>query len=130
MFNKRLFTIATCGAIITLGIVIVVMRHFSPTVVRASDEPIDQTSIESSLALHPSGCDQYFSTPPASVSSPDGPASLSPDVSATRRMVMAHASLRTPAVDNPDSPENKAILQSMAMKALDRLPPPAAVPAE
>ena len=37
---------------------------------------------------------------------------------ATLRMYEAHAPLRTAAVANPDSPENREVLQTMVMKAL------------
>jgi hypothetical protein len=35
-------------------------------------------------------------------------------------MILAHASLRSPAVADPDSKENRAILQAMLMKAVTR----------
>ncbi len=53
-------------------------------------------------------------------------ASTSPQVLASRRMVVAHASLRVPAVEDSDSKENKEILQSMISKALSS--PQAPVP--
>jgi len=44
---------------------------------------------------------------------------ISAEVIATRSMVMAHEPLREPSVADPDSQENKAILQAMVMNALD-----------
>lgn len=41
---------------------------------------------------------------------------------ATDRMIAAHAPLRTPAVANPDSEENRQILQTMVLKALAATP--------
>jgi hypothetical protein len=35
-------------------------------------------------------------------------------------MIAAHAPLRAPAVADPDSPENRVILQTMLSKALTR----------
>jgi hypothetical protein len=48
------------------------------------------------------------------------------EMRATNRMIMAHASLRAPAEANPDSKENREILQTMLSKALTRkeTPPP------
>lgn len=43
-----------------------------------------------------------------------------PPLVGTRRMIAAHAPLRTPAVADPDSVENKRILQAMVFKALER----------
>lgn len=40
------------------------------------------------------------------------------EVLASVRMYMAHAPLRAPAVANPDSPENREILNTMVLKAL------------
>lgn len=40
------------------------------------------------------------------------------EVQATRRMYMAHASLRTPEVADPDSKANREILEAMVKKAL------------
>lgn len=48
--------------------------------------------------------------------------SLPPESIATRRMYMAHASLRTPEVANPDSEANRRILQTMVTKALASAP--------
>lgn len=59
------------------------------------------------------------STASASVA---GSTSLPPESIATRRMYMAHASLRTPEVSNPDSETNRRILQTMVTKALGRAP--------
>ena len=42
------------------------------------------------------------------------------EVAATRRMYGAHAPLRTQAVANPDSEQNRQILQTMVTKALVR----------
>jgi hypothetical protein len=40
------------------------------------------------------------------------------EVEATRQMVAAHAALRDPRVADPDSAENRTILQTMVLKAL------------
>ena len=45
---------------------------------------------------------------------------LSAETLATRRMYLAHAPLRTPAVADPDAEENRIILQQMVLKALAR----------
>lgn len=42
------------------------------------------------------------------------------EVAATHRMYAAHAPLRAPAVANPDSVQNRQILQTMVNKALSR----------
>jgi hypothetical protein len=42
------------------------------------------------------------------------------EVTGTRRMILAHAPLRDPRVANPDSVENRQVLQSMVAKALAR----------
>jgi len=61
---------------------------------------------------------------PVSVASASGDApaggstSLPPESIATRRMYMAHASLRKPEVSNPDSVQNREILEIMVRKAL------------
>jgi hypothetical protein len=39
-------------------------------------------------------------------------------MAATERMYLAHASLRTPEVADPDSASNRQILQTMVEKAL------------
>ncbi|MEO0508983.1 MAG: hypothetical protein AAF065_03865 [Verrucomicrobiota bacterium] len=39
-------------------------------------------------------------------------------VTNTRRMIQAHAPLRTDAISNPDSPENQRILQNMVFNTL------------
>lgn len=44
---------------------------------------------------------------------------ISAEVIATRSMVIAHEPLRVSSVADPDSQENKAILQAMVLKALD-----------
>lgn len=44
-------------------------------------------------------------------------------VAATRRMYMAHAPLRTPEVADPDSGQNRVILETMVTKALQRSRP-------
>jgi hypothetical protein len=41
-------------------------------------------------------------------------------MAATERMYLAHASLRTPEVADPDSASNRQILQTMVEKALAR----------
>jgi cytoskeletal protein RodZ len=59
------------------------------------------------------------------------PAPGTAETQATDRMIAAHASLRTPAVADPDSKENRAILQTMLSKALtrkDAKPPPFPAP--
>lgn len=45
-------------------------------------------------------------------------AHIAPEVLATRRMIAAHAPLRVPAVADPDSPENQAVLQQMLTQIL------------
>jgi hypothetical protein len=49
-----------------------------------------------------------------------GPVPQSAEVRSTRAMYMAHAPLRAPAVADPDSEQNRQILQSMVTKALSR----------
>lgn len=44
----------------------------------------------------------------------------SPQVIGSLRMYQAHASLRQSAVNDPNSPENKEILETMVFKALSR----------
>jgi len=59
---------------------------------------------------------------------PAAPAIISPtaaklsagEVAASRRMYMAHAPLRAPAVANPDSPENQRIFNTMVKNTLNR----------
>jgi hypothetical protein len=50
--------------------------------------------------------------------SPVDAAQRANEEAATLRMYEAHAPLRTAAVANPESPENRAVLQTMVMKAL------------
>lgn len=74
------------------------------------------------------------SLPPAPTVAPTAPLPqaafvvplAAPEELATERMITAHAPLRTPAVANPDSPENHKALQAMLVKALQRKegPPP------
>lgn len=45
---------------------------------------------------------------------------LSEEVLATRRMYSAHAPLREPEIDDPDSQENIAIMQQLISAAADR----------
>ncbi len=42
------------------------------------------------------------------------------EVTATRRMILAHAPLRDPKVADPDSVENRQVLETMVAKALAR----------
>ncbi len=42
------------------------------------------------------------------------------EVTATRRMILAHAPFRDPKVADPDSVENRHVLQTMVAKALAR----------
>jgi hypothetical protein len=56
----------------------------------------------------------------SSQSAPQEPPPQSSEVRATRAMYMAHAPLRDPAVADPDSEENRQILQTMVEKALSR----------
>lgn len=61
---------------------------------------------------------------PLEESPPKTTSELSPQVLATRRMVLAHTPLREPTVADPDSIENQRILQAMVLKALKTVPPP------
>lgn len=75
---------------------------------------------------------QVPTTAVAATSAPDQPAASEPvspapetatpattnEVAATARMYAAHASLRAPAVADPDSDQNRQILQAMITKAL------------
>jgi hypothetical protein len=56
----------------------------------------------------------------ATPSAPTPDESAIPEAVGTRRMYGAHAPLRTPAVANPDSEQNRRILQTMVTKALVR----------
>ena len=65
--------------------------------------------------------------PPAVSAAPTGQTASGPaapldtvETRATDRMIAAHAPLRAPAVADPDSPENRVILQTMLSKALTR----------
>ena len=68
---------------------------------------------------------------PVSVASASGGApaggstSLPPETLATRRMYMAHVSLRAPEEANPDSETNRRVLNTMVMKALAQSRAPA-----
>ena len=55
--------------------------------------------------------------PPPAVAKPASPANPAV-MAATERMYLAHASLRTPEVADPDSASNRQILQTMVEKAL------------
>ncbi|MFT3870774.1 MAG: hypothetical protein QM715_20165 [Nibricoccus sp.] len=59
---------------------------------------------------------------PNAVTPPVAPAI--PETVGTRRMYAAHASLRTPTIADPDSGQNRQILQSMVTKALARTDEP------
>ncbi len=61
---------------------------------------------------------EYQEEDPELPATVDGPPSE--QVLATRRMVAAHSPLREPSVADPDSPENKQILQAMLAKALEQ----------
>jgi hypothetical protein len=65
-------------------------------------------------------------TPPVPPAAPANPAA----VAATERMYLAHASLRTPEVADPDSASNRQILQTMVTKALVRAASETAHPAD
>ena len=56
---------------------------------------------------------------PLSTASAAGPAAID-EVTATRRMVVAHAPLRAPEVADPVSDTNREILQTMVTKAISR----------
>lgn len=61
----------------------------------------------------------------ATIAVPPGPdtalqSPLPAEVAATRRMYGAHAPLRTPEVSDPDSEQNRLILELMVRKALTR----------
>jgi hypothetical protein len=61
--------------------------------------------------------------PEAKSAPPPSPAvssSSATEIVGTARMLAAHVPLRAPAVANPDSPQNRAILQTMVAKALAR----------
>ena len=60
------------------------------------------------------------SQPLMSSASQPQPLSQSDSILATQRMYLAHASLRTPEVADPDSVGNRQILQTMLAKALAR----------
>jgi hypothetical protein len=73
----------------------------------------------------PSSADPIPAVVPAAIAAtppqpPAGPVSQPAEVRATRAMYMAHAPLRDPAVADPDSEQNRQILQSMVTKALSR----------
>lgn len=53
-----------------------------------------------------------------SASGPNEPAALPIEVVATRRMYVAHEALRRPEVADPDSDQNRIILEAMVKKAL------------
>jgi hypothetical protein len=57
--------------------------------------------------------------PPPAVAKPAPPANPAV-MAATERMYLAHASLRTPEVADPDSASNRQILNTMVEKALKR----------
>ena len=57
--------------------------------------------------------------PPPAVAKPASPANPAA-MAATERMYLAHASLRTPEVADPDSASNRQILDTMVLKALAR----------
>jgi hypothetical protein len=57
--------------------------------------------------------------PPPAVAKPAPPANPAV-MAATERMYLAHASLRTPEVADPDSASNRQILDTMVAKALAR----------
>ncbi len=64
--------------------------------------------------------------PPAATAAPAPPApQQAQEIAGTEHMYLAHASLRTPEVADPDSATNRQILQTMVGKALGTLPPPA-----
>ncbi len=82
---------------------------------------------------HPRPAASARPTPPAPSAAvqpvptpPPGPAQQA-ETEATERMYLAHVSLRTPEVADPDSEANRRILDTMVMKALR--PPAPALPA-
>jgi hypothetical protein len=70
------------------------------------------------VAAQPAGLTPPPAPPPA-VAKPAPPANPAA-MAATERMYLAHASLRTPEVADPDSASNRQILDTMVAKALAR----------
>lgn len=77
-------------------------------------------------ATPPQAIATTLSPTPAQPVSSASPATVSPTELATERMIIAHAPLRKPALADPDSPENRQVLQTMLQKALlrNQQPPP------
>lgn len=84
----------------------------------------DQTSVEEAIGTEDveSPTDEIVTEDsPTEVSendSPDEGIEDSPQVIGSLLMYQAHVSLRQPAINDPDSPENKALLETMVFKAL------------
>lgn len=112
-----------------------------PTVIKNSTAIATRDSNKGSVSLLPPAAaialpqpNSIVPTDPAAASKPPAtagqstteatlatqPCNAATEVAATRRMFAAHASLRTAAVANPDSAQNRLILQTMVLKALSR----------
>lgn len=82
----------------------------------AAGRPSNTSPSESSVpASDKDETDQMTAT-----KSPSSPRQVPAQMIGTRRMIAAHAPLRIPAIADPDSVENKRILQAMIFKALGR----------
>lgn len=88
----------------------------SPAVAEATSQPSDPSESEKAAS---EGVERE------SASEPPGLETL-----ATRRMYLAHAPLREPEVDNPDSAENKRIMQQMISNALSSSERPLLAPTD
>lgn len=83
----------------------------------AAETPKTSLPIEPAVAASPKPAQ-------AAAETTSTPAAAIPEAVGTRRMYAAHAPLRTPAVADPDSGQNRQILQTMVSKALARATEP------
>lgn len=85
--------------------------------------PADTLPATTVATAQPSNATVTPTAAPATTAAPvaaSAPAQLTPEEQATSRMIEAHAPLRVPAVADPDSKENRVVLQTMLHKALIR----------
>ena len=88
---------------------------------KASPAPAAPTPVAATAAPAASPTSASSGTPGAPATHADK--RESPEVTATRRMYGAHASLRSPELADPDSETNRRVLQTMVEKALSRQNP-------
>jgi len=118
--RKWICGIVAVATVFAVGLIAVRKFRTQPPItpsLQPTENPKPIVATESAPALEP-----------AIEVSPADAAQRSREMAASVRMYEAHSSLRTAAVANPDSPENRKVLQTMVMKALESNKPQA-VPA-